>query len=294
MITPALGHQLRSGEVYDPTTCLALAEHAQAVYAAGDLYWQDCLDGGYDQAVTAISGATQIGLAFAPWGSVLSARGTHERWDIYEDLMLWRVAWRDYLPAGARVHYGFLRQARRIAKAVVDRVRAAWRYFGRDPIGTPLFVCGHSLGAPVAMLAGLLLERELGYRIAAVYTFESPRVGNRAWAEWWDATYGERTHRVVRFRSGVPDLVTRLPPAGLGYWHCGRPSLISHGQRWTHRSDWDDYVAEHKLPLLARWRVLSRLRAGVLAHGSQDLVDELRVIRGRTMEAPAPVAMEVL
>src|SRR5207248_1383780 len=74
-----------------------------------------------------------------------------------------------------------------------------------------IFFTGHSLGAALATLA---ISRFAGGN-ASLYTFGSPRCGNLTFAQRLGehATLGE-----FRFVDHC-DLVTRVPPAGLGYSH---------------------------------------------------------------------------
>ena len=74
-------------------------------------------------------------------------------------------------PTGGRVHSGFQAQY----DDVEDRVEAALDRVA----GKPLFVTGHSLGGAVATIAAKRLRAER--RLAACYTFGSPRVGTEEW-----------------------------------------------------------------------------------------------------------------
>jgi hypothetical protein len=286
LISPALGPLLRSGEVYDPATALAMAEHAHAVYSATDEYWEACRRGGYREAVTVLAGATQIGVAIAEWGVVVSARGSSERLDWLDNASAWRVRWPEMLPQGAAVHHGFLRQVRRMRERLRSRLDAA---LGSSAVGMPMFVTGHSLGGAIAPLVALCLAHDLGLKLAAAYLFESPRAGNREWSAWWNGQHGRRTHRVVVVRRGVADLVTRVPPSSCGWWHIGRPQMIRDGYRYESEEEWELARANHPVRAMSAWRVLSRLGCAVQAHSAGDLVTDLAGIRARLMEA-APAA----
>ena len=75
-------------------------------------------------------------------------------------------------------------------------------------ITCPLFYTGHSLGAALATLAAARCAP------TAVYTFGSPRVGNRAFC---DTLANVPIYRVV----DDEDVVTTLPPEELGFHHVG-------------------------------------------------------------------------
>ena len=101
-----------------------------------------------------------------------------------------------------------------------------------------LFIAGHSLGGALAtLLAADLTHRELAFRnlvdekdctkikgtpelVTGVYTFGSPRVGDRDFATCYDAALRAYTHRVVRSN----DLVAQIPI--FGYWHVGQLEFI--------------------------------------------------------------------
>lgn len=83
----------------------------------------------------------------------------------------------------------------------------------------PLFLTGHSMGGALAMLTGCRLAKA-GRPPAAVYTFGSPRVGDRAFC----AGYALPTYRLVNRLDLVPEMpvasVKRLLPA--------TPRIVNH------------------------------------------------------------------
>ena len=73
-----------------------------------------------------------------------------------------------------------------------------------------VFITGHSLGAALATLvAGRLNNPDV-----VLYTYGSPRAGNGTWNKCQKFTH-------YRFRNNN-DLVTRIPPAWLGFRHNGK------------------------------------------------------------------------
>jgi triacylglycerol lipase len=85
----------------------------------------------------------------------------------------------------------------------------------------PIYLTGHSLGGALALIASAVLggTSGLGDRIAAVYTFGAPRVGQRNFSEIVKAPH----YRVIN--SG--DIVPLVPPNWiLGYVHTGTPVLL--------------------------------------------------------------------
>jgi hypothetical protein len=97
-----------------------------------------------------------------------------------------------------RVHHGFSSVLRRTwakVEAILDEAR-----------DKPLFLTGHSMGGALAVLTACRLAK-MGRPPVAIYTFGSPRVGDRAFC----AGYALPTYRVV---NGL-DLVPEMPLASM-------------------------------------------------------------------------------
>jgi hypothetical protein len=79
----------------------------------------------------------------------------------------------------------------------------------------PLYITGHSLGAALATIATQRLEHNprIREKIAACYTFGSPRVGNSE----YDIEFKSPIYRVVN----TTDIVTVIPLLAMGYIHIG-------------------------------------------------------------------------
>lgn len=135
--------------------------------------------------------------------SVIVCRGTepHEWNDIKADAnALTAVA-----ETVGRVHRGF--------KAECDRL---WPHLEKELEANelPLWFCGHSLGAAMAQIcAGRCLISPINSEPEEVYTFGSPRIGNRQYVEY---------PRLKHYRwVNNNDIVPRVPPMLLGYTHSG-------------------------------------------------------------------------
>lgn len=84
-----------------------------------------------------------------------------------------------------------------------------------------LEITGHSLGSSLATLFTLDVTLSRPNQSYVSENFASPRVGNAAWAAYYDSlTTGKSqpTTRVVNTK----DLVPKVPPAALGYKHIGQ------------------------------------------------------------------------
>lgn len=138
---------------------------------------------------------------------IVSFRGTDDVKDWLANLSMDRVSWR-----GNRVHRGFhdaeSRLARRLLKAMSVSVSTWW-------------ITGHSLGGSIATLFAYRL-RQLGHDVAGLYTFGSPRVGDRCFAAQHDWLLKDRHYRVVHNSDVVPRV-----PLPWRFRHCGTQVLIN-------------------------------------------------------------------
>lgn len=137
------------------------------------------------------------------------------------------------------VHAGFYGATTRVAASLAPTVQAAVQ--GGT---TNVIVLGHSLGGAVGQMLGVYLTSLLGSS-ATVYvrTFAPARVGNPAWADYVDATMGERSQHMVNFNDPVP----HLPPLAWGFRHSGNEvfldklgsldPLVCSGQENSHCAD---------------------------------------------------------
>lgn len=139
---------------------------------------------------------------------VLGYRGTANMANALEDIEALPADPGNIFTSGSsaplRVHWGFLRD-----------FLATWQGFGLA-IGQlpqerpPIFLCGHSLGGALVTQMALVLATR-AYPVA-VRTFGSPRVGNAAFAAWFNRLVPD----CIRVRH-ADDVVPTLPD--LGYEH---------------------------------------------------------------------------
>jgi len=118
---------------------------------------------------------------------------------------------------GCRVHGGFLK----IWKNVKEGVLKALNDVGCVPYSSEnhLYMTGHSLGAALANLAAFDLESS-GFQIAKTYSFESPRIGNKAFADAFDEHFSSK---IPVFRiTHATDIIVHEPFRLLGYQHAGQ------------------------------------------------------------------------
>ena len=145
------------------------------------------------QLVETISvNATQAYVARSDKYAVLAFRGTET--DRMKDIRADVKAKQTTCPTGGRLHSGFKEQYDDVAgrvEMVLDDEEVREK---------PLFITGHSLGGAVAAIAARRLSAER--RIAACYTFGSPRVGT----EEWVSRIKTPIYRIVNSADPVPML----------------------------------------------------------------------------------------
>ena len=158
---------------------------------------------------------------------VVAIRGTVDlrNWILNLDVLLAGLA----NGGRAKVHAGFLRGSTAILPGIVDALLPA----GGDKSSLPpIDVTGHSLGGSVGTLIAYALHDQ-GFKVRDIYTFASPRVGNAAWRDLYNAELGARTFRVV----AAGDLVPLLPGLLDGYRHVGQEIYLD-GNVWLNPSRW--------------------------------------------------------
>ncbi len=148
-----------------------------------------------------------------------------------------------------RVHRGFKREADRLWEPLEKLLKE---------ISKPIWFTGHSLGGALATInAGRCVLSPIPARPEGLFTFGSPRVGNRRFINFVKLNH----YRWVNNN----DIVTRLPPRWVGYRHAGRELYLdAYGKvRWYSpwRKAWD------------RWHgFFLTLRTGRLDHLSDHLI----------------------
>ena len=97
---------------------------------------------------------------------VIAFRGTEPKQfsDIKADLKAWKIKSK----TSGRVHDGFYDEVEKVWPELIKLIK---------PKNLPLYMCGHSLGGAMATIAASRLKTE------ALYTFGSPRVGNKKWLD---------------------------------------------------------------------------------------------------------------
>jgi len=149
-------------------------------------------------------------------GCFISFRGSHtannwlkdfETWFYDENLVGYPHC------TGCKVHYGFYT----FWQGLRDDVNRELDAIGcKDESGDPVYITGHSLGGAIAHLAAFTL-RGRGYKVALMYSFESPRIGNANFATEYNALFNVDApgYRITHDH----DPIVHGPPTFLGYIH---------------------------------------------------------------------------
>ena len=199
------------------------------------------------------------------------------------------------IPTG-EVHRGFQDAWQSVEKRVVYQLKQWW-----TP-ETQLWVTGHSLGGALAALAATSLEYQ-GFKVAGLYTFGQPRVGDWAFTRQVNAQMGDRMFRYVNNNDVVPMIPPQYNPANPGrlYGHMGqfryidfRGRLHDHSylsQRWLDRllgfivsvrQPGADMIADHMMEFYVRY----------LQHDLDQEKDARKAQREDALEAREILEME--
>ena len=148
---------------------------------------------------------------------IVVCRGTepHEWNDVKADANAWTVA-----TEFGRLHSGFNREVDDLWPALEQRLKENRR---------PLWFAGHSLGGAMATIcAGRCKLSQIPSNPEAIFTFGSPRVGNRRYINFVKIPH----YRWVNNN----DIVPRVPPEWLGYRHSGQEIYVDskgHLKNWV-------------------------------------------------------------
>lgn len=194
-----------SADGYSVRDATWMAEMAALAYQGPDMVGMQLRSWGFSLISEILDPATDTNGFTASREKVLviSFRGTSAFRDFVTDgdIRRARPEW-----APGTVHNGF--------KTALD---AVWSQI-TTKLGPPaaqqkdIWLTGHSLGAALAQLAALRLNRA-GYRVHRVYTFGTPRIGDKDFVVDYDRRLGTQSFPHVNWR----DIVTRVPPVTLGF-----------------------------------------------------------------------------
>ena len=271
------------GQDFNAEAVLHTAEHAVLVYNTPS-YGRAAQAVGFDGARVIKNGGAQVGVAWSQDLIVISARGSDELGDWFWNVLSWLLVSWNALPPGCRVGLGFRRQIRKIAEEILGFVQVL---FSSYPTAPPIVVTGHSLGGALVPLIVIHL-RANGIPVRYAVVHESPRVGDEAFASWYDATFTNSatpTWSIVNVHCGQTDLVTRIPKRKWKFRHLGRRVIVGAEKVHFGEDAWQRHRAEHPVANgVAAWRILTRFSrataASIQAHFGRRLLASLRQVVG--------------
>jgi triacylglycerol lipase len=152
------------------------------------------------------------------------------------------------------VHSGFNREVDDLWPLLEDLIRDNTQ---------PVWFCGHSLGGAMATICAYRCKTSsIASNPRELHTFGSPRVGCKKWIRHAKVEHYRWVHN--------NDVVTRVPPAWMGYRHCGSEIYLDRYGRirrltglWRSRDRWRgllkglfkwklDLLADHSMRLYAQ------------------------------------------
>jgi len=150
-------------------------------------------------------------------GCLVAFRGSSNVMNWLRDFQIWDIAPTTYEHCvGCKVHSGFYYIWQNVRHSVVKALKEVGCSPSSNNADNVLYVTGHSLGAAVTHLAMFTLKHA-GFNVVKAYSFEAPRVGNKAFA---DAFSEQFTRKFPVFRiTHSQDPIVHLPSANLGYTH---------------------------------------------------------------------------
>ena len=134
--------------------------------------------------------------------AIVSFAGSESILDWLTDFTITHVPWYEF-----KVHNGFYGEFCKVIPQVMEILKVY-------PRTADILVTGHSMGAALASLTSYYLARECDLPSTCI-TFESPRVGNCAWAR----SFKKYVPKSIRIQHH-DDLVCRVPK--VGYCHVDR------------------------------------------------------------------------
>ncbi|KAJ9070553.1 hypothetical protein DSO57_1006893 [Entomophthora muscae] len=122
---------------------------------------------------------------------------------------------------GLKAHTGFSNHAAAMSRKMIPIIRPLLAKYKKYTLA----VTGHSLGAAVATLASIDFKKEfdLPWSAISLITYGEPRIGNPAFASWYNA-HNPAHLRIVNNR----DMVPHLPTNSMGYLHRKREGFLKN------------------------------------------------------------------
>tara|TARA_A100001011_G_C14216885_1_gene802461 strand:+ start:254 stop:1015 length:762 start_codon:yes stop_codon:yes gene_type:complete len=164
-----------------------------------------------------VENAQGYGISF-PTYTMLAFRGTEP--GSFKDILADIKAWPADSETEGNVHAGFKGEVDKLWPSITKWIK------NKDD---KFIITGHSLGAAMATIVTSRLV-ELGYKDVVLYTYGSPRVGDREWGKQFDNI---EAYRFVNNN----DIVCQVPPFGY-YSHVGKLHYMTYDMKIKTNTTW--------------------------------------------------------
>jgi len=161
---------------------------------------------------------------------IVSFRGSKNFENSVEDAEFWLTRLDAHLPAvpnDVKVDSGFLRAYVSLRNASLEAIETALEAHSCQDC--EVLFTGHSLGAAMATIGAS--EHSAKGGITSLFTFGSPRVGNKAFVNWSLSNMNSNANSKVLYRMRrQQDIVPAVPPRSIGYVHFPTEVWNLHGE----------------------------------------------------------------
>ncbi len=159
-----------------------------------------------------------VGKLAGQHGCLMAFRGSDNAQNWMRDMEVWKLHPEPYANCqGCEVHSGFYTVWKNIQDLVLKAVNeVGCGQYSTGAVDNLLYITGHSMGAALTHLAMFSLS-DAGWNIAKTYSYEAPRVGNKAFSDKFNERF---TRKFPVFRvTHNQDPIVHLPPEALGFYH---------------------------------------------------------------------------
>ncbi len=199
---------------------LLFAEIAKLAYFRDDIVRKSLAAVGFEDVMFVEEDGAQAYVLNHEHDCIVACRGTEP--DDWNDLRADVNAFSVIVESAGRVHRGFKRE--------VDDLWPKLEHVLRENEKT-LWFTGHSLGGAMATIcAGRCKLSEISSNPQGLFTFGSPRVGNRRYINY------VKIHHYRWVNNN--DIVTRVPPPWMGYRHGGHEMYLNAYGRYRRYLPW--------------------------------------------------------
>ena len=158
------------------------------------------------------------------------------------------------------VHHGFYQRFNDIIQPTLEGLSIV------NTTNQSIYITGHSSGGAVATLVAFELAKR--FHPLYLFTFGSPRVGNKAFIDHLDQEMGERMYRIINEWDAIPT----VPYESQGFFHAGQLVLCKTGTFECEQGERNeenrgglsyDFIRTMKTVKNSQWTHLTYLEKGI-------------------------------